>query len=149
MSHRTVKFAINRTVAPRLPLDGFLALAKTAGAAAVEVRNDVGGAGPLQICYDTFQFCRAGVTNLYPQLIGLVHVSGISRTDPPPENLTETDRGFVDTGDVTDTAGQRNEIIARGYRGYVSIEPFAPAIHAADDVSGPLARSLAFLRPFT
>ena len=273
MSEAQVTFAINRMVAPRLPLDGFLALAKKAGAAAVEVRNDVegqefadgspalelkariadaglavasinalqrfndwtaeragetealfryaaalgapgivmcpvidanhgwsetelaaklrqslkaikalasdtgvigyveplgmvdstlrsqriaaeaiadvDGAGPLQICYDTFQFYRAHDTKLYPELIGLVHVSGIARTDLPPEKLTEPDRGFVDAKDITDTAGQLKAIIARGYRGYVSMEPFDPKIHAADDVSEPLARSFAYLRPFT
>lgn len=116
---------------------------------AAEAIADVDGAGPLRICYDTFQFYRARDAQLYPEMIGLVHVSGISRGDLPPERLTEPDRGFVDESDITDTAGQLKHVVTKGYSGYVSMEPFDPAIHAMDDVSGPLARSFDFLRPFT
>ena len=82
----------------------------------------VGGAGPLQICYDTFQFYRASDDKLFPEHIGLVHVSGITRRDLPREDLTEPDRGFI------------------------SMEPFDPRIQSAPDVSEPLQRSFTYLR---
>lgn len=116
---------------------------------AAEAIADVDGAGPLQICYDTFQFYRASDRQLHPELIGLVHISGIRRTDLQPEQLTEPDRGFVDEADITGTLGQLRQVIASGYRGFVSMEPFDPAIHAMDDVSQPLARSFEYLRQAT
>jgi 2-keto-myo-inositol isomerase len=115
---------------------------------AAEAIADVEGAGPLQICYDTFQFYRARDMEHFPDLIGLVHVSGISRTDLKPEQLTEPDRGFVAASDITGCGEQVKQIIAKGYRGYVSMEPFDPAIHAAPDVRGELARSLSYLQSF-
>jgi 2-keto-myo-inositol isomerase len=113
---------------------------------AVEAIEDVGGAGPLQLCYDTFQFYRASDVRLFPQHIGLVHVSGITRTDLAREELTEPDRGFVDTSDICGTIGQLRAIRAAGYGGYVSMEPFDPAIQGRADVSEELGRSLDHLR---
>lgn len=115
---------------------------------AAEAIGDVNGAGPLQICYDTFQYYRCRDQKLFPELIGLVHVSGISRTDLAPEALTEPDRGFVDGLDITDTGGQLKRIVASGYRGYVSMEPFDPKIHQLEDASEPLSKSFAYLRGF-
>jgi 2-keto-myo-inositol isomerase len=112
---------------------------------AAEAIVDVDGAGPLKICYDTFQFYRSRDTELQPALIGLTHVSGISRTDLAPEALTEPDRGFVDGNDITDCIGQVRRLAAAGYRGYVSMEPFDPRIHASADVGAALASSLAWL----
>lgn len=115
-------------------------------ALATEAIEDVSGAGPLQICYDTFQFYRASDTRLFPEHIGLVHVSGITRTDLPREKLTEPDRGFIDGADICGTTGQLRDIRATGYVGYVSVEPFDPAIQERADVSEDLARSLDFMR---
>lgn len=115
-------------------------------ALAVEAIKDVDGAGPLQLCYDTFQYYRASDTQLFPEHIGLVHVSGITRTDLPREELTEPDRGFVDSRDICGTVEQLRTIRAAGYAGYVSMEPFDPVIQARTDVSADLARSLAYLR---
>jgi 2-keto-myo-inositol isomerase len=39
----TLRFALNRMSAPRLPLDNFLALARALGMDAVEIRNDLAG----------------------------------------------------------------------------------------------------------
>lgn len=270
LSPRPIRFAINRMVAPRLGLDGFLALARAAGAEAVEVRNDVegrefadgtpaaelrrriadhglavasinalqrfndwtpdrqreaetlfayaaalgapgivmcpvidanhgwsdaelarklrqalkalrsiaadngvvgyveplgmvdstlrsqrlaadaiadcDGLGPLQICYDTFQYFRASDDRLFPDFIGLVHVSGITRTGPRREELTEPDRGFVDSRDICGNLDQLRHVLAAGYRGYVSMEPFDPAIHALADATAPLVASFDYLR---
>jgi 2-keto-myo-inositol isomerase len=66
-------------------------------AAALE---EIGGQGTFQICYDTFQHFRASATKTFPEWIGLVHVSGITRTDLSGEELTEPDRGLVDDRDM-------------------------------------------------
>ena len=43
MSEEPIRFALNRTVAPKLPLAAFLVLARKVGASAVEIRNDIKG----------------------------------------------------------------------------------------------------------
>jgi len=113
---------------------------------AVAAIGDVDGFGPLALCYDTFQYYRASDSKLFPQHIALVHISGITRTDLGREALTEPDRGFVDSNDICDNVGQLKQVRNVGYRGYVSMEPFDPAIHDAADVSGPLRASLHFVR---
>ena len=113
---------------------------------AAEAIADVAGAGPLQICHDTFQFHRASDDRLHPELIGLVHVSGITRTGVPRDRLTEPDRGFVDAGDTCGNVRQLRDLRRGGYAGFVSMEPFDPALHALADVTAPLARSFEYLR---
>ena len=113
---------------------------------AAEAIADLAGAGPLQICYDTFQFYRASDDRLYPELIGLVHVSGITRTGVARDKLTEPDRGFVDASDICGNVPQLRELRRSGYGGFVSMEPFDPAVHALADAAPPLARSFEYLR---
>jgi 2-keto-myo-inositol isomerase len=109
---------------------------------AVAAILDVDGAGPLQLCYDTFQYYRASDSQLFPEHIGLVHISGITRTDRSREALTEPDRVFVDARDICGTVDQLRSIRARGYAGYISMEPFNPDIQARADVSAELGLSL-------
>lgn len=113
---------------------------------AADAIAETGGAGPLMICYDTFQFYRAYDEELVPEMIGLVHVSGIARTDLPREKLTEPDRIFVDARDICDNSGQLRTMRGFGYTGYVSMEPFNPELQSMPDVSGLLADSFAYLR---
>jgi 2-keto-myo-inositol isomerase len=113
---------------------------------AADAIADVDGFGPLMICYDTFQFYRACDDELVPGMIGLVHVSGITRTDLPRERLTEPDRVFVDAADICDNVGRLRTMRAHGYRGYVSMEPFNPLIQAMPDASESLSASFDYLK---
>lgn len=115
-------------------------------ARAVAAMGDVDGFGPFELCYDTFQYYRCSDSKLFPEHVGLVHVSGITRTDLPREKLTEPDRGFVDAEDICDNVGQVKQVRGAGYRGYVSMEPFDPRIQETADVSGPLKASLDYIR---
>ena len=113
---------------------------------AIAAMADVDGFGAFALCYDTFQYYRASDSKLFPEHIGLVHISGITRTDLAREALTEPDRGFVDANDICDNLGQLRQVGSAGYGGYVSMEPFDPRIHGADDVSAPLKASLDYVR---
>jgi 2-keto-myo-inositol isomerase len=108
--------------------------------------RDVDGAGPLQICFDTFQHFRASDGAWDASLVGLVHVSGIVRQDLQPDQLTEPDRGFVTVEDRCDNIGKLKALRESGYAGFVSMEPFSPVIHAMADATAPLASSFAYLR---
>ncbi len=116
-------------------------------AEAVAAMEEVGAPGVFRLCYDTFQFFRRGDDRLFPEHVGLVHVSGITRTDLAPGDLTEPDRGLVGAGDRVGNLAQL--AFLHGYAGFVSLEPFDPAVQADSDLPERLAASLALLRSAT
>jgi 2-keto-myo-inositol isomerase len=59
---------------------------------AVEAIADIGGWDAYELCFDTFQFFRCGDSVLFPEHVGLAHISGIIRNDLSPNELTEPDR---------------------------------------------------------
>ena len=113
-------------------------LQETAAAAV----SDIDGWNAFQICHDTFQFYRCGDTRMFPERIGLVHISGITRGDLPPHELTEPDRGFVSAGDRAGNVEQLRKLIAGGYQGYISIEPFDPAVQQDPEIASHIRASI-------
>ena len=110
--------------------------------------DDIGGGDCYRLCFDTFQFFRCGDTRLFPERIGLVHVSGISRSDLPPGGLTEPDRGLVFVDDRAGNVAQLQALAAAGWRGFVSVEPFSPAVQTDPDLPARLRASLDYLSAF-
>jgi 2-keto-myo-inositol isomerase len=115
-------------------------------APAVAAIGDVDGFAQFKLCHDTFQYFRSCDTSLQPKRIGLVHISGITRTDVDREALVEPDRGLVDADDVCGNVDQLREIYACGYSGFVSVEPFNPAVQRDPNLGRALAASLASVR---
>ncbi|MBG1233497.1 TIM barrel protein [Aestuariivirga litoralis] len=113
---------------------------------AAEAICEVDGQGALQICFDTFQHFRASDGPWVPELTGLVHISGITRDDLAPFDLSEPDRVFVDVADRCGNLEMLKAFYSAGYAGFVSMEPFSPAIHAAADVTDPLRSSFNYIR---
>ncbi len=111
-------------------------------AMAVAAVEDVGGWDAYQLCHDTFQFYRCGDRKLFPDHIGLAHMSGIARTDLAPQALTEPDRGFVFEGDQVGNIAQLQALKAAGYAGFVSMEPFSPATQQDPHILTRLRESL-------
>jgi 2-keto-myo-inositol isomerase len=110
---------------------------------AVAAIDDIGGWDAYQLCYDTFQFFRCGDTKLFPERIGLAHMSGIVRDDLTASELTEPDRVLVEHHDRVDNIRQLRELKATGYGGYVSMEPFNPEVQRSADLAKHLRASLA------
>ncbi len=104
--------------------------------------SDIDGWDAFQLCHDTFQFFRCGDDRLLPGRIGLVHVSGIARTDLAPDALTEPDRGLIFPGDRVGNLAQLQRLIAAGYDGYVSMEPFDPGVQRDPALARHLRASL-------
>lgn len=113
---------------------------------AVEAIGEIDGWDTYALCYDTFQYYRCGDDRIWPEHVGLVHVSGITRTDLSPEALTEPDRGFVFADDRVGNVEQLLALKAAGYHGVISMEPFSPATQADPAIAERLAESLAYLR---
>lgn len=110
---------------------------------AVAAVTDIDGWGAFKLCHDTFQFYRCSDDRMFPEHIGLVHVSGISRPDLAPSELSEPDRGFVFAGDRVGNIHQLKQLRAAGYAGYVSMEPFDPAAQQDPAIAERIGESFA------
>jgi 2-keto-myo-inositol isomerase len=117
----------------------------TRQARAVEAVTDIDGWDAFALCYDTFQFFRCGDDRAFPEHVGLAHVSGISRRDLAPADLTEPDREFVFVNDRVGNVAQLRALLAVGYGGYVSMESFSPATQRDPMIAAHLKASLEFL----
>ena len=114
-------------------------------AMAVAAIGDIDGWDCFQLCYDTFQFFRCGDDQLYPQHIGLAHMSGIRRPDLNPAHLTEPDRGLVFPDDRVGNIAQLQTLKAASYSGFISMEPFDPAVQTDPDLAQHLRASLEYV----
>ena len=112
---------------------------------AVAAIEAAGGLDCYQLCYDTFQYFRCGDDRLFPQHIGLAHISGISRPDLAPGALTEPDRGLIFPDDRVGNVRQLKALNATGYQGFVSMEPFSPEVQRDPDLAVRLRASLEYL----
>lgn len=112
---------------------------------AVEAIGDVEGFGAFALCHDTFQHFRCGDTTFYPKHTGMLHVSGIVRRGVAREALVEPDRGFVDSGDIAGTIEQVSILLGQGYGGFISFEPFDPAVQSLEDPEPKLVASIAHI----
>lgn len=114
-------------------------------AMAVAAVSDIDGWDCYQLCYDTFQFFRCGDDKLFPQHIGLTHISGISRPDLMPAELTEPDRGLIFPDDRVGNISQLQALKSAGYSSFVSIEPFSPTVQNDPDLAQHLRASLDYV----
>jgi 2-keto-myo-inositol isomerase len=112
---------------------------------AVAAISDVSGWDVYELCYDTFQYFRCGDTQLFPEHIGLAHMSGIARTDLVPSLLTEPDRGLIFVGDRVGNIAQLRALQAAGYAGFVSMEPFSPDVQRDPNLTAHLRASLEYV----
>ncbi|MDP3196887.1 TIM barrel protein [Tabrizicola sp.] len=112
---------------------------------AVAAVTDIDGWDDYKLCYDTFQYFRCGDTRLFPQHIGLAHMSGIARTDLSPGDLVEPDRGLVFVGDRVGNIAKLRGLKAAGYEGFVSMEPFSPEVQNDPELVAHLRASLEYV----
>jgi 2-keto-myo-inositol isomerase len=108
---------------------------------AKEAIDDVAGWDVFGLCYDTFQHYRSYDTDTYPERTGMIHISGTANAESERERLAESDRGFVNDSDIVGNVGQVAALFRGGYSGFVSFEPFDPAIHSMASPEVPLRRS--------
>ena len=113
---------------------------------AVEAIDEVGGQAVFRLVHDTFHHFLAGETELFPERTGLVHISGVEDKSLPHDAIRDAHRVLVGPGDLTDNVGQIGALLAGGYRGPFSFEPFAESIQNLREQAGALRGSMAFVR---
>ncbi|RYC29262.1 xylose isomerase [Lichenibacterium minor] len=113
---------------------------------ALDCIDAVDGADVFRLVHDTFHHHVAGETELFPDRTGLVHVSGVTDPGVPTSDMKDAHRVLVDVADRLDNVGQVRRLVAGGYLGPLSFEPFADSVSNAADIRSLLADSMAVLR---
>lgn len=107
--------------------------------------DDLGTPAPYALVHDTFHHHLAGEPALHPSLTGLVHVSGVDDASLPVTQMRDPHRLLVGPDDRLGNVAQLQQLMARGYAGYVSFEPFAESITQARDIERRLRDSMDYL----
>lgn len=115
-------------------------------AEAVAAIGEAGGADIYRLVHDTFHHHLAGETGFFPELTGLVHISGVTDPDIDVDAMLDAHRVLVDGGDRLENLPQIRALLAQGFDGPCSFEPFAAEVHALADPKAALRDSMAYVR---
>jgi 2-keto-myo-inositol isomerase len=113
---------------------------------AADAINDLGLADTYALVHDTFHHHLAGEREFFPELTGIVHISGVVDPAVRVEDMQDAHRVLVDELDRLGNIEQIEALRAAGYAGAYSYEPFAPSVHQDADIAGSLGRSIAYIR---
>jgi 2-keto-myo-inositol isomerase len=114
-------------------------------AEAIAAIDDVGGARRFKVTHDTFHHFVAGEKDVFADRTGLIHVSGVVDRKHSASTMRDAQRVLVDAHDMIDNRGQVKRLMAGGYEGYVSFEPFSIAVHKSKQIARDVARSMDYL----
>lgn len=143
-----------RDILPMLRAHGLKAMVEPLGFAVCSLRHKdvladaidaVGGVGTLFMVHDTFHHALAGFGPIFPDLTGIVHVSGV-KDMIPLDDMRDPHRVLVDADDVLGNVAQIRALRAGGYAGPISYEPFSPSVHALSNPVPALVASMDYLR---
>lgn len=113
---------------------------------AVRAFEEVGAGATFRLVHDTFHHHLAGEGLFFPEWTGLVHISGVEDKALNASDMRDGHRVLVGAADVLGNIAQLRTLLAAGYAGYASFEPFAEEIAAATDIEARLKASMAFLQ---
>jgi len=113
---------------------------------AAEAIAAIDGRGRFKLVHDTFHHVLAGEAEIFPELTGLVHISGVDDQDVSADDMRDPHRVMVTERDRLNNIGQIRELIAGGYRGPFSFEPFAASVHASVDPHAMIRGSIELIR---
>jgi 2-keto-myo-inositol isomerase len=112
---------------------------------AAEAISDVGGAGALRITHDTFHHHLAGEPELFAQLTGLVHISGVTDRAIGIGAMRDAHRVLIDANDRISNVEQIRALLKAGYNGPFSFEPFAAELRTLADPAQAIRQSMKFI----
>ena len=124
---------------------GFASCSLRLKSVAAEAIRAVDGTGAFRLVHDTFHHHVAGEPTLFPELTGLVHISGVDDPDVATDAMRDADRVLVTARDRLGNVEQIRELRRGGYGGYLSFEPFAAEVQALDDPGPALAASMSLV----
>lgn len=113
---------------------------------AVKGIYDAAGERHFKLVHDTFHHHLSGEDIFYPDLTGLVHISGVEEAALAVGEMRDGHRVLVGRDDRLGNVRQLATLRARGYRGHASFEPFAEEIAQAADIEQRLRESIDHIR---
>jgi 2-keto-myo-inositol isomerase len=113
---------------------------------AVDAIEAVGGNDSFRLVHDTFHHYLAGETEYFPEMTGIVHISGVVEPEVKPENMQDAHRILVTKDDRLGNVEQIKALVSVGYKGAYSFEPFSPAVHSDPNLESSLRESIEFIR---
>ena len=151
-SHKVTALAL-RELLPMLQENGLKAMVEPLGFAVCSLRykevlaaviDEVGGRGTCYMVHDTFHHALAGGGPVFPELTGIVHVSGVKDT-VYLDDMRDPHRVLVDGDDLLGNVAQIRALRTAGYAGPISYEAFAPSVHMSADPKSALSASMKFI----
>jgi 2-keto-myo-inositol isomerase len=113
---------------------------------AVDAIEAVGGKDSFRLVHDTFHHYLAGETEYFPEMTGIVHISGVVEPEVKPENMQDAHRILVTKDDRLGNVEQIKALVSLGYKGAYSFEPFATSVHSDPNLESSLHDSIEFIR---
>lgn len=113
---------------------------------AVRAIREIGDTSTFRLVHDTFHHHLAGEDQFFPELTGLIHISGVEDTAVTVGDMRDGHRVLVGEADRLGNAPQIRRLLDAGYQGFCSFEPFAEEIAAATDIGPRLSQSMAWVR---
>lgn len=105
----------------------------------------IGGKACFKLVHDTFHHHLAGEPEFFPDLTGLVHISGVTNPSVSIGNMRDPHRVLVDENDRLGNVDQIRTLLKQGYQGLFSFEPFAEEVQKMADPAGSISASIAFI----
>lgn len=112
---------------------------------AIEAIDAADGGEVYRLVHDTFHHHLAGETEFFPERTGLVHISGVVDPKVAVDRMLDAHRVLVDAGDRLENLAQIRALVAAGFDGPYSFEPFAKEVHALTDPQAALRESIAYI----
>jgi 2-keto-myo-inositol isomerase len=94
---------------------------------AIEAIDAIGQQDRFSLVHDTFHHKGAGEEEFFPERTGLIHISGLE-DDIAFNDMLDADRVLVGPKDRLDNIEQLRTLLASGYAGPVSFEPFSKKV---------------------
>ena len=107
---------------------------------AVDAIKELGLANRFGLVHDTFHHKGAGESEMFTNMTSLVHISGVEDPDITFKSMLDAHRILIGPHDRLDNIAQIRQLLADGYDGYFSFEPFSRDIQVLPD---PLAAAKA------
>jgi len=112
----------------------------------VEAIDQISTKTNLKILHDTFHHYLANEEVIFPNLTGLVHISGISDTKIKNKEMEDDHRELINNDDVLQNVEQIINLKESGYNGVFSFEPFSKKIQNLDNPSHKVLKSINYLK---
>lgn len=106
----------------------------------------VDGANTFRMVHDTFHHHLAGEGQFFPELTGLVHISGVADEGVAVSDMRDPHRVFVDASDKLGNVSQINTLLQQGYNGYFSFELFSSEVHQLPEPAKAIQASVNYIR---